>query len=61
VTRQQLLAEAERRDCGAEEIAQRIEDGEDCLDSLLTYRRQQARHLRHLAARAESRLNDPAE
>jgi hypothetical protein len=50
MTRTELLAEADRRDREAEEIAQRIENGEPCLDSLLTYRRQQARHLRFLAA-----------
>jgi hypothetical protein len=52
MTRQELLAEAERRDREAEEIAQRIEAGEPCLDSLAEYRRRQAEHLRHLAADA---------
>jgi hypothetical protein len=52
MTRTELLAEAERRDREAEELAQRIEAGEPCLDSTLAYRREQARHLRFLAADA---------
>lgn len=52
MTRTELLAEADRRDREAMAIAERIEAGEPCLDSTLTYRRKQAEHLRYLAANA---------
>jgi hypothetical protein len=51
--RDKLLAEAAERDRQAEEIAQRIEQGEPCLESTLTYRRKQAEHLRFLAANTD--------
>lgn len=50
-TRQDLLREAAERDRQEQEESQRIEDGSGS-DSLCTYRRVQAQHLRFLAVNA---------